>query len=683
MRFLLAAILLLPALAQEPAAKPEAQAKPEEKAKPEAQSKPEEKAAPAAAEEQKAASPVPSAEEWLSGSIDFGYRWIPGVAGNQDVYRSVVNLGEGPKLLGADFTIQDPKRRLFDRVDARANAWGGDPYNTAHVDARKQGVYDFRFDYRNIAYFNSLPSFANPNLLQGIYLGEHRFDTHRRMSSFDLDLMPGKRIIPYFAYSRDGGRGRGVTTYVSDGNEYAVPDILSDHTDNYRGGLRFEFNRWHLTLEEGATRYSDDQQVYETQGNPGNRTTLLGTQPLNLSRLNQLYGITADGLYSKVLFTASPVSWANIYGQFLYSQPKTTVQYNDSVAGNLAVLSSLLFYTGQQDQASGTAKAPHTAASIGFELRPFQRLRVVESLSTDRTHNAGFGLLAETLLLGGGSQALPNVALNDRLVLNYNRQQVDLFFDLLPRLTLRGGYRFVWGDASVRAGQLSQIGGLESGEVRQQVGLAGLTFRTTQKLSFNVDYEGASSSRAYFRTSLYDYHRARLRARYQALGSLAFQASASVFSNQNPSPQVNFDALSRYTSLTAFWTPGGGKRFSITADYMRSTLRSDIFYRTPSQLNLLAPSFYRDNAHTATTLVDLALPGYGGLTPKLSVGGSLYISSGSRPTHYYQPLGRLSLPLHKNVYWNTEWRWFGYGEEFYTFEGFRAHVIMTGLRLVR
>jgi len=524
MRFLLALILMLPAAAQQPAAKPEAQAKPEEKPA---------EAATGATEEKKAESPVPSAEQWLTGSVDFGYRWITDIRGNRDVYRSIVNLGEGPKLTGLDFTLQDPKKRLFDRIDARANAWGGDPYNTAHLDARKQGIYDFRFDYRNIAYFNAVPSFANPNL-PALLSSQHTFDTHRRMSSFDLDLMPGKRIIPYFAYSRDGGRGRAVTTFFSDSNEYAVPSTISDHTDNYRGGLRFEFNRFHVTVEQGATRYSDDQRVYETVKNLGNRSTLLFGQQLSLSSLNQQYGITADSIYSKVLVTANPTSWVNLFGQFLYSQPKTDVHYNDSATGNFVVLSSLLFYTGQQDLATGTAKAPHTTGNFGFELRPLRRLRIIESVTTDHMHNAAFGALSETLLLTSASTALTPALLNTRLVLNYNQQQVDLFYDLTSKLTLRGGYRYVWGDATVRAGQLNPVGSLESSELKRQVGLAGFNLRMSQKLSVNADYEGASSDQAYFRTSLYNYHRARVRARYQALGSLALQANFSVYSNENP-----------------------------------------------------------------------------------------------------------------------------------------------------
>ena len=52
-------------------------------------------------------------------------------------------------------------------------------------------------------------------------------------------------------------------------------------------------------------------------------------------------------------------------------------------------------------------------------------------------------------------------------------------------------------------------------------------------------------------------------------------------------------------------------------------------------------------------------------------------------SRYYQPLARLSLPLGKHVYWNTEWKYYGFQEDFYLYEGFRTHVFMTGLKLVR
>src|SRR5215471_13352950 len=86
----LAALLLATAVwAQETPQKPEE--------KPEAKAAAADSPAPAAA-----AAP---GEGWIDGYVDLGYRWVTDVAGNFQQYRSVVNLGEGPKLFGADVTI--------------------------------------------------------------------------------------------------------------------------------------------------------------------------------------------------------------------------------------------------------------------------------------------------------------------------------------------------------------------------------------------------------------------------------------------------------------------------------------------------------------------------------------------------------------------------------------------------
>lgn len=230
MKWLFPMLAALSALAQEPAAKKE-------------------EAAPSAPVE----SPVPQEESWLTGSMDVGYRWRTDVGGNFDSYRSVVDLGSGPKLFGADFSLTDPGKRLFDRVNVRALNWGDDPYSTAHVSARKDRLYEFSADYRNMAYFNALPSFANPQLGRGILFNQRSFDIRRRLASMHLDLRPGSNIIPYIVYERSSGYGRGVTTFVSDANEYAVPNRIRDSNDTYRGGLRFEFARFHATGEVGGS----------------------------------------------------------------------------------------------------------------------------------------------------------------------------------------------------------------------------------------------------------------------------------------------------------------------------------------------------------------------------------------------------------------------------------------------
>ena len=666
MRLLLALLLMVPAFAQQP----DPQTKTGDQTA-QAPAKPADKPA------DQTASPAPSGEQWFTGSVEFGYRWLTDLRGNLPEYRSVLNLGEGPKLTALDFTITDPKHRLFDRLDASAYGWGGDPYNTAHLNARKKGDYDFTFDYRNIAYFDAVPSYANPIAPGGF--NEQSFDTHRRSMTIGLDLRPGKSIVPYLVFDRNSGYGHGIEDWVQDSNdEFAVPTLLRDSTNNYRGGVRFEYNRFHITLEQGGTTYKDDDQASFNGTNLGDRTSLLFDSTLVLNTLNQAYGIRGNSIYSKVLATAHPFSWMDLYGQFLYSEPKTTVHFTEAATGNFALVSHVLFYSNQQTLGTGAANQPHTTGNLGFEIRPLRRMRIIESWMTDRYHDAASALYSSGPL--PTNPLFQPLSLNPLEAVNYNQQQVDVLYDLGSKVSLRGGYRYIWGDATVPASPFfAPAGGSESGQLKRNVGLAGANVRLSQKLSFNLDYEGASSDHVYFRTSLNNYQKGRARAKYQLSASLAVQAKFQVLNNQNPGSSIQLDFESRDSSLAVYWAPTKSKRISVMGEYDRSTVRSNIHY-----LGLFfSPviSDYRDNAHTASGAVDLTMPGP--VAAKLTLGGSLFLANGSRTTRYYQPLARLSVPMGKHVFWNTQWQYYGFREDFYVFEGFQTHIFMTGLKLVR
>jgi hypothetical protein len=669
MRLLLALLLTIPAFAQQ--------------ADPQTQSGDQTAQAPAKAADQTAAkpadttqSPAPSAEQWFTGSVDFGYRWLSDIRGNDSEYRSVLNLGAGPKLTALDFTITDPKHRLFDRLDASAYGWGGDPYNTAHLDARKQGDYDFTFDYRNIAYFDAVPSYANPIAPGGF--NEQSFDTHRRSMTVGLDLRPGKHIIPYLVFDRNSGYGNGIEDWVQDSNdEFPVATLLRDSTNNYRGGVRFEYNHFHITLEQGGTTYKDDDQASFNGTSYGDRTSPIFGETLVLNTLRQAYGIRGNSIYSKVLATAHPFSWIDLYGQFLFSEPKTTVNFTESATGNFLLISQLLFYTSEQTNGTGAANQPHTTGNVGFELRPLKRMRIIESWMTDRYHDAAMGFDATVSLPTNILSAA--VPLSQLEAVNYNQEQVEILYDLGSKISLRGGYRYIWGDAEVpQSPFFAPGGGSESGQLKRNVALAGANFRMSQKLSFNLDYEGGTSDSVYFRTSLNNYQKGRARAKYQLSASLAVQAKFQVLSNQNPASGINLDFESRDSSLSVYWAPAKSKRINVVGEYDRSTVRSSINYL--GLFFIPEVSDYRDNAHTASGAVDVAIPGLGA---KLTMGGSLFLANGSRTTRYYQPLVRFSLPLGKHVFWNSEWQYYGFREDFYVFEGFQTHIIMTGLKLVR
>lgn len=641
--------------------------------------------APAAPGNKDAASPAAGASDnWLTGSIDLGYRWQTGVGGSVDTYRSIVNLGSGPKLLGADFTITDPKSRLFDQIQVRAYGWGDEPYETLHIGARKKKLYEFNADYRDMAYFNFLPSYADPLLsTRGITLSEQSFDTRRILGSFSLDLLPGNWITPYLAFDRDSGSGTGATAFVSDANEFPVPNTMSDRTNLYRGGVRIGLKRFHVTLEEGGTTFQNNQTLYQASGstNFGNVASPFIGQTIDLTSLLATYGVGGSSTYSKGLLTANVTPWLDLYGQFLFSEPKTNVNYRQFDNGNLVLENQLLFYTSQQYLVSAAAMSPHTSGNVGAEIRPLRKLRVVESWMTDRLHDSG-SATSNQVLASTGASAQMAALLTSSLVTNYNQEEVDLFYDPAARLVLHGGYRYVWGDANDAILPTAGLVGAEQGKLRRNVGIGGITFRATQKLSVSADTEVSSGGGAYFRTSLYNYQKIRAKARYQATKSLSLFADFTLLDNQTPLAGANYKYQSQQESLSLLWAPNGGKNWDFQGSYSRSTMNSDIGYLEPEFLTALQ-SLYRDDAHTATALFSANLPRYSGLTPKITAGGSLFISSGSRPTSYYRPFAKVFLPVRKNLTWFTEWTYYDYGEVLYLYEGFRTQLVTTGLRFTR
>lgn len=641
-----------------------------------AQPKPESQAAAPAAE-----SPAPAEESRFTGWVEIGYRWRTDVAGSFDTYRSIVNLGSGPKLFGAELSIVDPQRRAFDRVDMRAYSWGGEPYTTFHLQAKKTRYYDFTADYRNIAFFNALPSFADPLLSRGIVLNERSFDTRRRFGAFDLELRPGARLRPYLFYSRDAGSGHGVTTLVSDADEFPVPNRLRDSTNLYRGGLRMEFNRLHVTLEQGGTTFKDDQSLYQGPGavNPGNQLTPFLNNNIVLSGLVAAYGIGSHSIYSKGLLTASPARWLDVYGQFLFSQPQSDVNYQQTASGNLVLQSQVLFYTGQQFLATSAAKLPHTTGQAGGEIRPVRRIRGTALWVTDRLHNAGSAPTNQTLITATGPAQMTTL-LASTLARDYSYTEGNVFFDVTPRLIFRGGYRYEWGEGADVILPAAGLAGLERGHLRRNTGLGGITWRPSAKLSASAQTEVASSGAVYFRTSLSDYQKVRGQVRYQPLPSLSAAVDLSFLTNDNPTAGSGYEFHARQGSVSLSWAPQANKIIDFEASYGRAAIKSNLYYLAPQTLTPEL-SAYRENANIVTALVNATIrPAH---SARLTAGGSFVRSAGSRATRFYEPLVRASIPVVNSVSWFSEWRYYGYAEPFYLYEAFRTHLVSTGLRIGR
>ena len=636
--------------------------------------------APAAQTPAPAEANPPEAEKPVTGTIDAGYRWVTGPGGNFNTYRSVVNLGEGPKILNFDLTIDDPSKHFWDNLTVMGSNWGDDPYSALKVIAEKQRLYRLNASYRNIAYFDFLPSFADPRTATGVLLNERSFDSRSRVTDINLELFPSRKVVPYFAYGRSSSFGSGITPFVTGStNEYPVRNLLDSHQDNYRGGVRIELARNHFMVEQGRTSFTDNQQVLSTGPNPGDRTTPYLGQPLSLLNALETYDVTGGGNYTRALWNSNMIPWVNISADFLYAKPNTDVRYAQSATGNFVLLGLSRFYSSSSLIGTGQTSMPHTASNVGLEFHPGQRIRVYYTSSTDSYHNDSNLLLAEQLaFVTGGVQAI-QTPVKPYFELNYYQQRVDVDYDIDKHFTLRGGFRYEWGDGTA-PGPQSTGTGPDKQSLDRKVYLAGATYRAGQKFSVTGQFEASDGVNTYFRTSLQDYKRVRTLARYQITPSLLLTAGFNLLRNENPANTINYYFQSTQETASLLWTPKSGGRVSVLGEYTHSRLRSDIDYYNPSFLTL-QPSNYRDFAHTGTAAVNLVPFKWPVAAPTITFGGSFFKSSGSRPTDFYQPLGRVLFPVHNHFDLYSEWRWYGLTQPFYLYEGFRTHEFVTGVRI--
>lgn len=276
--------------------------------------------------------------EWLTGYIDFGYRWLIDQNGSFQMYRTLVNLGEGPKFFGAHISWRSPRPNLWDRLEFDSSGWGGEPYSNAKLYVQRAGYYDALLQYREQHYFSNVPSFANPLLITFPYLtSQNAYDIKRRMVDADVTFLPNKRFSPFFSFSRTSRRGPGFWSWPGAGNEYLVSTKFDDDTNLFRAGTHINLPRLYLTVEGGGTFFQDGQTTFFGPGfNPGNRRTPLFGTTMFLNTLLQSYDITGNMGFFRLSFKAAPLRWLDFAGQFGFAQPSGTVKFSESATGLFA-----------------------------------------------------------------------------------------------------------------------------------------------------------------------------------------------------------------------------------------------------------------------------------------------------------------------------------------------------------
>ena len=181
----------------------------------------------------------------IKQSFEFGGR-ITSFTGNNATYRTWVNLQDGPRLLEHNLQMRSLNHQgwLFDDFSLSSFGYGGDPNAVTRLRMYKNKWYNFtgtfrldrnQWDYSLLA--NPLnPATSNPAF--PITYSPHKMETVRRMSDFNLTLLPQSNLRFRLGYTRNINEGPSFSTF-HEGTDIGVLQDWKTTLNTYSFGVDF------------------------------------------------------------------------------------------------------------------------------------------------------------------------------------------------------------------------------------------------------------------------------------------------------------------------------------------------------------------------------------------------------------------------------------------------------------
>ncbi len=624
----------------------------------------------------------------ITQSFEAGYRWRA-VEGDLGMYRSVVNFGNGIRLLGTSLTVnsREGHGHYFDELLLNTTGLGNDPYQSAVLRVQKNRLYRYDMSWR-------LNEYYNPGLV--VASGTHLMDTTRRLQDHDLTLFPQSRIQFRAGYSRNTENGPALSTAQEfDPNGAAFPifrDVRREWNE-YRLGASADLSGFKFTLLHRWDYFKDDTP-YASTGVVG--SNLIGDP----SRLQQFRR-------SEPVHGANPGWLGNLLTQRKYWSANARLTYvggrRDFVEDELASgLNSFGAAATRRILVTGSASRPVLAGDLNLSFFPSDRLTVTNNTSITSNRIDGQSTISE---FQSGFDLGTTVAfryLGIRTVAN----STDLNYRLGNRVALYGGYRFSNRRIrSVAVPPVSAAGPESEVENTLHSGRAGVRVRPWKPFTIDVEGEIGRADHPFTSVSDRNYHAINARAGYRLRRVQLSTAYRQVYNLNSP---LNFAAYSSHTraySANASWSPRDF--FSLDASYTKlhiDTLSSLAFFAAEGprpQLQTDYSSLYLTNTHAGTFGTRFSLArradvflGYnitkdiGDGRPRAVPGSptdpiaALLQSVQTFPLTYQSPLARLSVRITPKLRWNLGWQFYRYREEFHLFtefQNFRAHTGYTSV----
>jgi hypothetical protein len=334
--------------------------------------------APAAAQDDKS---------W-SGSVDLGYRSVS-VDGNEDAYRTDVNLSDGLRLFNFDYSYQPLESGILDDLEMYATGVGGDPYTAGGLRLRKTGRYDLSLGYRSSVYFYRDDGFFfSP---QGDL---HSWDARREFADLSLKIQATKWLRLRLGADRMERTGASTTTRDVQSNVFVLARPVDQQASSYWLGADFRFGWADLTLEQRARSY-ENRWLMTTSSATG-----VGPGSSVLDDYRQLQVQDGDSPVSRVVFAGAPLE--RLRFSLGYSRIDSEMKYDvqgdwDGLDGTAAPYQTVLANNGTVQRDSDLLDfeviygiTPRLDLAFDYRRRSYDQTGTIDYLE-QQTGGAGDG----------------------------------------------------------------------------------------------------------------------------------------------------------------------------------------------------------------------------------------------------------------------------------------------------
>jgi hypothetical protein len=629
----------------------------------------------------------------ITQSFETGYRWSL-TGGDLGMYRSVVNYGNGIRLLGSNLTVNSKEGHghYFDEILLNTIGLGNDPYQAAILRIQKNRLYRYDMTWRLNAYYSPGLTVAG---------GTHLRNTSRRVQDHDLTLLPQSHYRLRVGYSRNTEDGPALSTAQEfDVNGFGLPvfnNVRRNWTE-YRLGADLEFHGFQFAVTHRWDYFKDDSGYSLVPGtaspSASDRTSLT-----DFVRGEPVHGANPGWLGN--LFTKHQRWGAN--ARMTYVSGRRDFIEDEIVSGSSSIGNPIT----RAVVVGGKARRPVLAGDLGINLFPTERFTVVNNFSITNNRIDGNSTYSEFITGLNLGTTIYFRSLGIRTVTN----STDVQYRARPWIGFYAGYRF--SDRRIRTVDtfsFQEFGGsadTSSYTVSNSLhsGIAGVRIRPWKPFSINLEGEVGRADAPLTPIADRNYHAINGRAEYRLRRVQLSTSYRQAYNLNSSAPLTAFSSHSRNYSANASWTPKDG--FSFDASYMKLHLDTQsgiAFFASPGnrpQLQSGFQSLFDSNVHAANVAAHFMLRKradlYVGYSITKDIGDgraaavpasvtdpvqTLLTSVQVFPLTYQSPLARLSIRISPKVRWNAGWQYYGYGEEFHVFgfnQNYHAHTGYTSV----